>query len=101
MNQEISRGLATKELVEESSSDESTARDLKGVLGGTLEERLKADKTIIITLRYGERAEVVFGGFWNGKLISSAQNAISRAYRLQRHKNIRADANQPNNPKEE
>ena len=69
-----------------------TAKDLKRDLIGSLDDRMKEIKSIIITLNYGKRAEVEFIGFWNGKLVHNAMNAISRSYRLQRHKTIRAGA---------
>lgn len=73
-----------------------TAKDLKQELSGDVGDRMKERKVIIITLDYGKRPEVEFQGFWNGKLVHNAMNAISRAYRLLRHKNIRVNANTPN-----
>lgn len=77
-------------------SHELTARDFRNDLSGTFKERMEEEKSILITLRYGSRPEVKFSGFWNGKLISSAMNAISRSYRVLRHKNIRTHANEQN-----
>jgi hypothetical protein len=79
---------------------ELTAKDLKAGLGGTLEDRMGETKVIIITLVQGKRPEVDFQGFWNGKLVHNAMNAISRAYRLLRHKNIRTHASVPNQKQE-
>jgi hypothetical protein len=75
---------------------ELTAKDLKQELSGNVGDRMKERKVIVITLDYGKRPEVEFQGFWNGKLVHNAMNAISRAYRLLRHKNIRVNANTPN-----
>lgn len=72
-----------------------TAKDLKKDLIGSFDDRMKEVKTIHLTLSYGQRPEVEFGGFWNGKLVNNAMNAISRAYRLQRHKSIRTGAQVP------
>lgn len=78
---------------EESKTPDSTARDLKHALGGSIEEREKEEKTIVLKMSLGQRPEVEFYGFWNGKLVNNAINAISRAYRLLRHKAIRTNAN--------
>lgn len=72
--------------------EQLTAKDLKNELAGSPMDRMKEKKVIVITLDYGKRPEVEFQGFWNGKLVHNAMNAISRAYRLTRHKNIRANA---------
>ncbi len=87
---------ALKEDVKEVVYEPLTANTLKSQLGGSYEERLKQDRTIVLTMRMGEKPEVVFTGFWNGKLVGNATNAISRAYRVQRHKNIRANATELN-----
>lgn len=83
-------------LCEPQPEEELTANILKQALGGTYDERIKEEKTIYLTLSYGQKPNVVFGGFWNGKLVNNAMNAISRAYRVQRHKTIRANVGQPN-----
>jgi len=74
----------------------TTAQDLKTILSGTVEQRMQETKSIIITMKYGERPEVQFIGFWNGRFVRNAMNAISRNYRLCRHKQIRAHADVPN-----
>ena len=68
------------------------AADIKQELSGTAVPRESELKTILITLQHGEKPNVVFTGFWNGHLVRNAENAISRAYRHQRHKQIRANA---------
>lgn len=83
------------ELEKEKTLPPLTAGELKLELGG-YKERLEGDKSIVLTMTHGSRPAVEFGGFWNGKLIGNAMNAISRAYRLQRHKNARAHATVPN-----
>lgn len=84
----------SKALSQPAQSTEPRAHELKKVLGGSFDDRIKEDKVILITLRYGQRADVIFTGFWNGKLVSNAMNAVSRAYRVQKHKTIRANATQ-------
>jgi len=76
---------------------ELTAKDLKQELSGTINQRLEEDRAIVLTMKHGERPEVRFDGFWNGRLVHNAMNAISRSYRLRRHKHVRANAR----PKEE
>jgi hypothetical protein len=68
------------------------AAELKSGLAGTPEERDKEDRSIVLTMKHGEKPEVIFNGFWNGRLVQNAMNAISRGYRLRRHKAIRANA---------
>ena len=70
----------------------ATAKDLKQALGGSINDRLLEDRSIVLTMKHGEKPEVRFDGFWNGRLVKNAQNAISRNYRLRRHKQIRPNA---------
>lgn len=72
------------------------AVDLSKELAGSYDERMREDKTIVITLSYGKKPDVVFTGFWSGKLVSSATNAIARSYRLLKYKNIRPNPTTPN-----
>lgn len=69
-----------------------TAKDLKQGLSGTINQRLEENRAIVLTMKHGERPEVRFDGFWNGRLVKNAMNAISRNYRLRRHKQVRAGA---------
>lgn len=85
---------------EESGRTPEEKASLKQALSGTLEERVKEEKTIVLKFVYGQTPEVKFFGFWNGRLIKNAQNAIARAYRQIRHKNVRAHANVPTTQKE-
>ena len=82
-----------KDIVSRSIESQKT---LKQALSGSLEQRMKEEKTIIIKFKYGQHPDISFTGFWNGKLILNAQNAISRAYRHLRHKNVRANSEIPN-----
>lgn len=84
------------ELEHEKDLPPLTAKELKHDLGGDYKGRLEGDRSIVLTMKHGERPTVNFGGFWNGKLVNNAMNAISRAYRLQRHKDVRANAHAPN-----
>lgn len=81
---------------ERDEQPELTAKDLKQGLSGTINQRLEEDRSIVLTMRHGQRIEVDFAGFWNGRLVKNAMNAISRGYRLRRHKDIRAHATVPN-----
>jgi len=75
---------------------ELNARDLSQELSGSINARMEEDRSIILTMKHGERPEVDFNGFWNGRLVKNAMNAISRGYRLRRHKQVRAHADVPN-----
>ena len=82
-----------KELLDvRDKTPEPTAKDLKQALSGTINQRIEEDRAIVLTMKHGERPEVRFDGFWNGRLVKNAMNAISRGYRLRRHKQIRAHA---------
>lgn len=51
---------------------------------GTYQERLQQERTIHLKMTLDKRPEVVFVGFWDGRLIQSAMNAIARQYRQRR-----------------
>jgi len=51
---------------------------------GTYEERLQQSRSIHLTMTLDKRPTVVFEGFWDGRLIQSAMNAIARQYRQRR-----------------
>lgn len=53
-------------------------------LGGDFDDRMSQERTLHIRMTLDSRPEVVFTGFWNGKLIQAAQNAVARAYRQRR-----------------
>lgn len=86
---------ATKQIIRVVQEPEPTAKDLKRDLGGTVEERKREQRSIILTMKHGERPDVLFTGFWNGHLVKNAMNAISRGYRQRKHKHIRAQATVP------
>lgn len=50
----------------------------------TYQDRLKTERTIHLTMRLDSLPEVIFSGFWDGRLIQSAMNAIARQYRQRR-----------------
>ena len=81
---------------ERDEQPELTAKDLKQGLAGTVNQRMEEDRSIVLTMKHGEKPDVNFNGFWNGHLVKNAMNAISRGYRLRRHKDIRAHASVPN-----
>lgn len=85
-------GKRIETLQEEVMQPALTAKDLKQALSGTINQRLEEDRAIVLTMKHGERPEVQFDGFWNGRLVKNAMNAISRGYRLRRHKQVRANA---------
>ena len=68
------------------------ARELSQELSGNPEQRAEETKTLFLTFAPGVRAEVEFTGQWSGRLVRSAFNAISKAYRRRRHKQIRVES---------
>lgn len=54
-------------------------------LQGSLIERDKEIKSIFIKMVPGERPQIDFMGFWNGRMLQAAINSISKAYRTRRH----------------
>ena len=70
---------------------QATARELKSDLGGSYEDRMKAERTVYVKINGSGKPEVIFTGFWNGKFVHVAMNSISRSFRLLRHKNIRSN----------
>ena len=55
-------------------------------LQGTVKQRKEEPKTAVIKIVPGEKPQVEFGGFWTGKYIQSAMNALSKAYRTRHHR---------------
>lgn len=55
---------------------------LSEALDKKLEHFKEGERTIVLRMNPGTRPEVEFTGFWTGKFIRSAQDSISRAYRL-------------------
>ena len=49
-------------------------------------DRYEGERTIYIKMVVGQHPEVVFTGFWTGKFVRVAQNAIARAYRRMRRR---------------
>ncbi len=68
-----------------------SARELSQDLSGNPAQRAEETKTLYLTFAPGVRAEVVFTGQWSGRLVRSAFNAISKAYRRRRYKQIRVE----------
>ena len=68
-----------------------SARELSQELSGSPTQRAEETKTLYLTFAPGVRAEVVFTGQWSGRLVRSAFNAISKAYRRRRYKQIRVE----------
>ncbi len=61
-----------------------TASELTQELQGTAGQRNEEEKTLVVKLLPGKRPTVLFTGFWTGKFIRSAQNAIAKNYRVRR-----------------
>lgn len=61
-----------------------TAVELTQELQGTAVQRTEEEKTLVVKLTPGKRPTVLFTGFWTGKFIRSAQNAIAKNYRVRR-----------------
>jgi hypothetical protein len=72
------------------------SRTLSDALGGSIEDRMKAPRTMSMRIEADGRIAVDFGGFWNGKLLHGALNAVSKAYRMRRYKNVRPNPSVPN-----
>lgn len=52
--------------------------------GGTYEERMQQTRSIHITMNANSRPIVVLEGYWDGRLIQGAMNAIAKQYRQRR-----------------
>ena len=76
-------------IVNEAPPKRLTSKALSSALSGTYQERLEEEKTIILIYKPGQRPEVTFTGFWNGRFIRAAQDSIARAYRLRRRHQTR------------
>ena len=73
----------------ETTETPTTGVGLAGALQGSEKQRLEEEKSITIKMVPGEKPQVEFVGFWNGRILNAAMNSISRAYRLRRHHVIR------------
>lgn len=60
------------------------AKNIYAELGGDLKDRMSQPRSIHLVMTLDARPEVVFTGFWDGRLIQSAMNAIARQYRQRR-----------------
>jgi hypothetical protein len=77
--------LIVKEQVKEQIEILKTkAPKLVNELGGTYEERMKQDRAIHLTMNANSRPIVVLIGYWDGRLIQGAMNAIAKQYRQRR-----------------
>lgn len=59
---------------------------MSNALMGSDTQRKEEVKTILLTFKPGEKPDVQFTGFWDGKFLRAALNSISKAYRLRRNK---------------
>ncbi len=83
----MSDNASTDKVVEQTH----TARELSQELSGSPIDRAMETKTLFLTFAPGVRADVSFTGQWSGRLVRSAFNAISKAYRRRRYKQIRVE----------
>lgn len=60
------------------------SKNIYAEIGGTFDDRMAQSRTIHLTMTLDKRPEVIFTGFWNGKFIQAAMNAIARQYRQRR-----------------
>ncbi len=62
-----------------------------GALSNALktEDILTSDRTLKVVFNKNSKPEVTFTGFWNGRFIRVATNAIAKAYRLRRLTKLR------------
>ena len=81
-----------RKMEEQKKEVEPSGGKLAFALGGTLDERLTEVKSIYIEMKDRGKPEIVFTGFWNGKLVKVAQNSLSKAYRSRRFKKVRTNA---------
>jgi len=66
-----------------------TAKGLQQELGGSIEQRLESEKRILLTMKSPSEVDVQMLGFWNGKLVRAATNAIERSYRTFKNAHVR------------
>ena len=57
-------------------------------LGKSEEDPMLQEHSIVLRMQAGKPPVIEFGGFWTGKFIRAAQNAIAKAYRTRRHQFI-------------
>lgn len=70
--------------IETKNNDTLKAKNIYQEIGGTFDDRMSQERSIHLTMTLDKRPEVVFTGFWNGKFIQAAMNAIARQYRQRR-----------------
>jgi hypothetical protein len=83
--------VAERTLIKEHDSVETQenitflkSKNIYQEIGGSYDDRMSQPRTIHLTMTLDKRPEVVFTGFWNGKFIQAAMNAIARQYRQRR-----------------
>lgn len=60
------------------------SKNIYSEIGGSYDDRMSQPRTLHLTMTLDKRPEVIFTGFWNGKFIQAAMNAIARQYRQRR-----------------
>ena len=65
---------------------DNAKESLSNALMGTDVQRKDEVKTILLMFKPGEKPDVQFTGYWDGKFLRAALNSISKAYRLRRNK---------------
>jgi len=78
-----------KDKVDAVTGENFKASQLTESLGGTLKQRIEMERTVTVSM-YSDRRqpEVVFTGFWTGKFIKGAINAIGREMRHRRMQKV-------------
>lgn len=83
-----------KKKIEAKKPEPTKAREAINALHGSPEQRAEETKTLSLTFAPRQRPDVVFTGQWSGRLVKAAFNAISKAYRHRRYKQIRPGRNE-------
>ena len=78
-------------IVEKKAELEASNKEVEELKSRELRQRMDGPRTIKLTMNSVQRPMVEFTGFWNGRFIAGALNAISRAYRLRRFKPTRPE----------
>ena len=85
----LDKGVTAKD-AEKITSDTPKGLDLANGLAPAVKDRFKEDRSIYIKMSADthKKPEVTFIGYWNGKFIKAAFNAVQRTYRSRRHRVI-------------
>lgn len=77
--------IITKQEVKEKVEElKSKAPKLINDLGGSYEDRINQPRSITLHMDGSTRSQVTLTGYWDGRLIQGAMNAIAKQYRQRR-----------------